>query len=763
MSFIEKVKLNQQQKEAVEQTEGPVLILAGAGSGKTRVLTHRIAYLMLDKGVAPWNILAITFTNKAAAEMRDRISAMCESQASDVWVSTFHSMCVRILRREIEALGYSKEFSIYDDDDQLKLLKTIVEENQYSDKEFPPKEVRYIIDDCKNKLISPYEFAKLSVSTREETFAKLYEEYEKKMRANNALDFNDLINKTIELFTKNTDILEKYARRFRYIHVDEYQDTNIAQYRLVKMLASGWNNICVVGDDDQSIYSWRGADIRNILEFEKDFGAARVIKLEQNYRSTNNILNAANAVISNNFNRKPKSLWSQKGEGEKISVEQLRDGRSEAAFVCKQISIARRQGKPYSDFAVLYRTNSQSRIVEEMLLGSGIPYTVVGGSPFYSRREIKDAIAYLRILTNPDDEIALRRIINVPKRAIGDSCVNELSDRAISRRDSMLGTVLDCENASLSGRSFNKIRPFAQLVDDLITQSLLMPPTEFIEYMLDKTGLIAMYEKENSEEAAERIENLKELVNATVTYFDDNPEASLTDYLTNVALVSTPEEQDLFASSSGCVTLMTLHAAKGTEFENVFMLGMEEGLFPLSRALDDKEQLEEERRLCYVGITRAMSKLYMLYAVQRIQFGDVMMNKKSRFLEEIPAEFKQEHSEVPAFDREAFKRRTIENDFGYFSDEPVNTSYQMKASETHNFYAKKDTKAMMGIYEQKPKQQSAKCAWSIGLLVKHRRFGEGRIVGIKGNGDDTLLTIAFEKSGIKNLVAIQANLEVIKD
>lgn len=757
MSFIENVKLNQQQKQAVLKTEGPLLILAGAGSGKTRVLTHRIAHLILDKGVAPWNILAITFTNKAAAEMRERIEAMCESQSSDVWVSTFHSMCVRILRREIEVLGYSKEFTIYDDDDQLKLLKNIVEEEQLSDKEFPPKEIRYIIDDCKNKLISPYEFAKLSVSTREETFAKLYEQYEKKMRANNALDFNDLINKTIELFEKNIDVLEKYARRFRYIHVDEYQDTNIAQYKLVKMLASGWNNVCVVGDDDQSIYSWRGADIRNILEFEKDFANAFVIKLEQNYRSTNNILNAANAVIANNFDRKPKSLWSQKGDGEKISVEQVRDGRSEAAFVCEQVSQGRRRGKKYSDFAVLYRTNSQSRVVEEMLLGMGIPYSVVGGSPFYSRKEIKDAIAYLRILINPDDEIALRRIINVPKRAIGESCVNELSACAISRRDSMLGTILDCEQTALTGRSLNKIRPFSILVDELITQSLLMPPTEFVEFMLDKTGLIAMYEKENSEEAQERIENLKEFINATVTFFNDNPEASLTDFLTNVALVSTPEENDLFASESGTVTLMTLHAAKGTEFDTVFMLGMEEGLFPLSRALNDKQELEEERRLCYVGITRAMTKLYMLFAVERAQYGEIMMNKKSRFLAEIPDEFKQEHSQMPMFDQAAFRRRAIENDFGYFADEPIFAPKKQRENYGES-YAK-----MMGVSKPVEKKQTSNNAFSIGLLVSHRRFGLGRIVGIKGSGDDTLLTIAFEKSGIKNLVAIQANLEIVKD
>ena len=757
MSFIENVKLNQQQKQAVLTTEGPLLILAGAGSGKTRVLTHRIAHLILDKGVAPWNILAITFTNKAAAEMRERIEAMCESQSADVWVSTFHSMCVRILRREIEALGYSKEFTIYDDDDQLKLLKNIVEEEQLSDKEFPPKEVRYIIDDCKNKLISPYEFAKLSISTREETFAKLYEKYEKKMRTNNALDFNDLINKTIELFEKHKDVLEKYAHRFRYIHVDEYQDTNIAQYKLVKMLASGWNNVCVVGDDDQSIYSWRGADIRNILEFEKDFTNAFVIKLEQNYRSTNNILNAANAVIANNFDRKPKSLWSQKGDGEKISVEQLRDGRSEAAFVCEQISQGRRRGKKYNDFAVLYRTNSQSRIVEEMLLGMGIPYTVVGGSPFYSRKEIKDAIAYLRVLINPDDEIALRRIINVPKRAIGDSCVSELSDKAILRRDSMLGTILDCEQAALSSRSLNKIRPFSVLIDELITQSLLMQPSEFVEFMLDKTGLIAMYEKEKSEEAQERIENLNEFLNATVTYFDDNPEASLTDFLTNVALVSTPEEHDLFASESGTVTLMTLHAAKGTEFDTVFMLGMEEGLFPLSRALDDKEQLEEERRLCYVGITRAMTKLYMLYAAERAQYGNFMVNKKSRFLAEIPIQFKEEKSEKPFLERQTFARRSVEEDFGYFADEPYAQPRKQKESYAAD-YAK-----MMGVSRPIEKKQSSNGSYSIGLLVKHRRFGLGRIVGIKGSGDDTLLTIAFEKSGIKNLVAVQANLEIVKD
>ena len=662
---------------------------------------------------------------------------------------------MRILRREIEALGYGREFTIYDDDDQNKLISSLVEAKGLSPKEYPANEIRFVIGNAKNIMQTPAQLAELASNPREELFAEFYAEYEKKLKVNNALDFDDLIIKTTELFAQFPEILQKYAHRFRYIHVDEYQDPNIAQYKLIRQLASGWNNICVVGDDDQSIYGWRGADIRNILEFEKDFANAAVIKLEQNYRSTNNILQAANTVIAWNKSRKEKKLWSDKGQGDKIRVENLSDGRGEAAFVASEILSQYKEGAKYSDFAVLYRTNSQSRVIEEMLLGSGIPYMVYGGQPFYGRKEIKDAVAYLRIITNPDDEVALRRIINVPRRGIGDSAVNELFSVAVKAGDSMLGVILNCESSALSSRVRGRIREFSALADELITQSMLMPPKEFIDFMLEKTGLQAMYEKENSDEARERLENLQELSNAANTYFEDNPEAGLSDYLMNIALVSEPEEQDLFASSDGTVSLMTLHSAKGLEFKNVFIIGMEEGIFPLSRAVDDALQLEEERRLCYVGMTRAMRRLYLTHVNVRMQYGMTKMNPPSRFLEEIPGEYCESLLPKPmslfegGYDR--YERRT-HAEFVDFHEEPAEGGARPA-----------DIGKKMSVNYARPVQTISNGHWCPAMRVRHKRFGEGRIIAVKGTGDDTLLTVAFEGNGVKNLVAIYANLEIAED
>ncbi len=761
-TFIEKAKLNPEQKRAVVTTEGPLLILAGAGSGKTRVLTHRIAHLIIDKQVSPWSILAITFTNKAAKEMKDRIERICGS--NEVWVSTFHSACVRILHREIEALGYSKEFTIYDDDDQNKLISEILTQRELPIKEYPPKEFRFVISDAKNKLQGPQKLKSLATNEREALFADIYEEYEKRMKAANALDFDDLLIKTVVLFHKFPEILEKYARRFRYIHVDEYQDTNMVQYRLVRQLASVWNNICVVGDDDQSIYGWRGADIRNILEFEKDFENATVIKLEQNYRSTNNILESANAVIANNDQRKDKHLWSDKGEGEKIRVEELSDGRSEAYFVITEITEKFKNGKSYDDFAVLYRTNSQSRIIEEMLLGSGIPYAVYGGQPFYGRKEVKDAIAYLRILTNPDDEVALRRIINVPKRGLGDSALKEIADKAFDNNDSMLGVILSDPNA-FSGRIRNKLAEFSALIDELMTSSLLMPPSEFVDNMLEKTGLMEMYRQDKSDEAKDRLNNLEELSNAAKAYYDDNPEASLQDYLVNIALVSEPEENDLFGQTGGKVTLMTLHSAKGLEFDTVFIVGMEEGLFPLSRAMNEQNELEEERRLCYVGITRAMKKLYLTHASVRFQFGETHANPPSRFLEELPQARIETLMPKPISRRQEYSTTSFDDDwdsaFGFSGNktEPVRRS----TSSISNKNTGSVNMGTLNYSTSKSVGSKNEVKWTIAMTVKHRRFGIGKIIAVNGTGDKTMVTVAFENNGVKNLVAAQANLEIIGD
>ncbi len=754
MSFIDEALLNKNQKEAAVTTEGPLLILAGAGSGKTRVLTHRIAHLIIDMKVSPWNILAITFTNKAAKEMKERIANVCgEETGAQVWVSTFHSACVRILHREIEALGYGKDFTVYDDDDQKKLLNGIIESKNLSVKEYSAKQAMWVISDAKNKLQSPKKTRELATNSREEIFADIYEDYEKRMKASNALDFDDLIIKTTLLFDKFPEICEKYAYRFKYIHVDEYQDTNMAQYTLIKQLSSYWNNLCVVGDDDQSIYGWRGADIRNILEFEKDFADAKTVKLEQNYRSTNNILESANAVISNNTKRKKKTLWSEEGDGEKIRVEELSDGRAEAAFTVSEILQGTANGKNYGDYAVLYRTNSQSRLIEEMMLGSGIPYNVYGGQPFYGRKEIKDAVAYLRMTVNPDDEVALRRVINVPKRGIGDSAINELESVASQSGDSMLGVVLDYASHPISGRNRNKIALFSAVVDDLMTQSLLLSPKDFISYMLDASGLRAMYKADNSDEAKERLANLEELVNAASGYFNDNPDATLSDYLVNIALVSEPEENDVLSQGRGAVSLMTLHSAKGLEFNTVFLVGMEEGIFPLSRAADSKEELEEERRLCYVGITRARKKLYLLRATERVQYGEFKRNPPSRFLTEIPNGCCETLLTVPKRNFDGARRSTSLFDDGWgdafsgFSQEKKST-YKPKANTGGNSYVAQ-------------KKTNTDVSWKTAMKVKHRRFGEGRIIAVKGDGEKTVVTVAFENNGVKNLMAQQANLEII--
>lgn len=749
--FIENAKLNPEQKKAAITTEGPVLILAGAGSGKTRVLTHRIAHLILDKKVEPWNILAITFTNKAAKEMRERVEKVCGN--ADVWVSTFHSMCVRILHREIEALGYSKDFTIYDDDDQKKLIAEILAQKDLSPKDNPPKEFLYVISEAKNKMEGPKKILDFSTNPREKLYAEVYALYEERMRKANALDFDDLLIKTVVLFHKFPEILDKYATRFKYIHVDEYQDTNMVQYRLVKQLASVWNNICVVGDDDQSIYGWRGADIRNILEFEKDFKNATVIKLEQNYRSTNNILESANAVISNNKSRKNKHLWSDKGNGAKLRIEELSDGRSEAYYIVSEMNEMVRTGASYNDFAVLYRTNSQSRIVEEMLMGSGVPYAVYGGQPFYGRKEIKDAIAYLRILINPDDEVALRRIINVPKRGLGDSALAELSDKATANEDSLLGVILSSDINDFSGRIRNKIKDFAQLIDELMTNSMLMTPTEFLDFMLDKTGIMDMYRNENTDEAKDRLDNLQELSNAAKTYFEDNPDATLKDYLVNIALVSEPEENDFFGSNNGKVTLMTLHSAKGLEFPTVFMIGMEEGIFPLSRAMNDKNELEEERRLCYVGITRAMKKLYLTYASVRFQFGETHTNPKSRFLDEIPEDRTESFLPKPISRRQEYSKidDRWESDFTDHTEKDSFRTVSQPQSTTIN----------IGRMNYSAPVTNTVREWSNGMKVKHRRFGKGTIVAVVGSGEKTMVTISFDNNVVKNLIAAQANLEIL--
>ena len=635
-------KLNEPQREAVYHTDGPLLILAGAGSGKTRVLTHRIAYLIGERGVNPWNILAITFTNKAAEEMRQRVDKLVGFGAESVWVSTFHSACVRILRRFIDRLGYENHFTIYDTDDQKTLIKEVCRKVDVDTKVFKERSLLSAISSAKNEMILPDEFelnaggdfAKMKI-------AKVYREYEAQMRANNALDFDDLLVKTVQLLQTQPDVLESYQERFRYIMVDEYQDTNTVQFQLVSLLAGKYKNLCVVGDDDQSIYKFRGANIRNILDFEHEFPDAKVIKLEQNYRSTGNILNAANSVIANNRGRKEKSLWTENGEGELIRLRQFDTAFDEADFIGEDIKSAVRQGGSYNDSAVLYRTNAQSRLLEEKFIAMNIPYKIVGGVNFYARREIKDLLAYLKTIDNGRDDVAVRRIINVPKRGIGLTTINRIQESATERGIGFYEALLAPGLIAGVGRSATKLDSFAALIEYFKTLAEEMNITDLLQEVIEKTGYIESLENEDKEEAKTRKENIDELISKAATYEescqDKDEKATLSGFLEEVALVADIDSPD---EDQEYVVLMTLHSAKGLEFPRVYLAGMEDGLFPgyMSINAGDREELEEERRLCYVGITRAEQELTLTSARRRMVHGETQYNPMSRFVKEIPRE-----------------------------------------------------------------------------------------------------------------------------
>lgn len=624
--------LNTQQRLAAQTLDGPLLVLAGAGSGKTRALTYRVANL-IDHGVPAWAIMAITFTNKAAAEMRERIEKLVGPSGADVWVATFHASCAKILRRDIEKLGYTRSFTIYDDDDQMTALKEILKRLNIDDKYLPPREIKSKISDAKNKLLGPQEwFAESDRDFRSQQIQDVYSAYEEKLKSSNALDFDDLIVKTLELFANHPPVLEAYQKKFRYIHVDEYQDTNYAQYMLVRLLAQHSRNLCVVGDDDQSIYGWRGADIRNILDFEKDFPDATVIKLEQNYRSTANILDAANQVISLNENRKDKALWTEEGPGEMLKLYRAGDEREEAAFVCEQIRSLAMQGEDYARSAVLYRTNAQSRVIEEAFVRSGIKYRMYGGLKFYDRKEVKDILAYLRVIVNPSDDVSVRRIINVPKRSIGDTTVTELARYAAEQEMPLLTACMDIPE-TISSRGRKSVEKFSELMLSLTMMTETMQLTELVQYVIDTTGLEEQYKKEDNDENRTRIENIREFVGAVKEFEEKAENPTLSEYLENVALVSDIDAMD---EDGGAVTMMTLHSAKGLEFPTVFMVGMEENLFPSARSQDDNARMEEERRLCYVGITRARERLYLSHAARRMLYNQMQFNDRSRFIDDIP-------------------------------------------------------------------------------------------------------------------------------
>ncbi len=743
--------LNPQQRLAAETLEGPVLILAGAGSGKTRALTCRVANL-LDHGVPAWNILALTFTNKAAKEMKERIANLVGDSAEEAWISTFHSTCARILRRDIEKLGYTRSFVIYDEDDQKAVLKEILKRLNIDEKYLPIRELSAKISDAKNKLMGPDEwFGESEKDYRCQMIHNVFVEYETRLKANNALDFDDLLVKTLELLADHPPVLESYRKRFRYVMVDEYQDTNYAQYMMIKLITDESRNLCVVGDDDQSIYGWRGADIRNILDFEKDYPDATVIKLEQNYRSTANILDAANQVIAHNAGRKEKALWTEKGEGEAIRLFAAGDERDEAAWVADRIRQLSRQGESYGNTAVLYRTNAQSRVVEEMLMRSSIPYKVFGGQKFYDRKEVRDVVAYLRVMVNPADDVSLRRIINVPKRAIGDSTVQELMQHALEN-DIPLYSVLSDLPESLGSRPRKCVSEFFMLMTMLMAMKEAMPVGEFVPLLVEKTGLLAQYRKEDTDEARSRVENIQEFLGAVEEYCKSTENPTLEDYLENVSLVTDLDQAE--DQGRGYVTLMTLHSAKGLEFPNVFLTGLEEGIFPSSRSLSDDERMEEERRLCYVGITRAQRRLFLSRAQQRMLYNQVNHNAPSRFLEEIPARLLVD--DMAAMNATFGNRGQTQprGRGGYASRQNRQAAVRpgMGAGSSAGIGGLNIPGVQKGFVASAARGAATNVMQNLykpGDRVRHLKFGEGNVVSVTGSGAQARIRIEFTAYGTK--------------
>lgn len=734
--------LNKEQRQAVETLDGPLLILAGAGSGKTRALTYRIANLV-DHGVSPWNILALTFTNKAAREMRERTEALLGGSVKDMWVATFHSCCTRILRSDIDKLGRDRNFVIYDDDDQTSLIAAIMKRLGVNDKDITKRQIKEHISEAKNKSTEPEKFL-MDNPYLDESVLKVFREYQRSLKEYNALDFDDLLGKTLELFQSCPEVLQKYRSKFRYILVDEYQDTNVMQYHIVELLAREHGNICVVGDDDQSIYGWRGADIRNILDFEKDFPGAKVIRLEQNYRSTSNILDAANAVIENNQGRKSKKLWTDNGRGDRIETFTADSERDEAHFVCRKIMEGVRNGMNYGDFAVLYRMNAQSRIPETTMVNYGIPNKVYGGQRFYERKEIKDIMAYLRLIYNPFDDIALKRIINVPKRSIGDASIAELARVAEQEGKSMLVAGLTSEN--IDPRAMKKIKPFADTMGEFIALSRTMPLSEFTWGMISALEYETYLKAEDKRgEVESRMDNLRELIGNIKEIEKDLSEGedALRAFLENVSLVS---DIDSMNDGNGAVALMTLHSAKGLEFPVVFMIGMEENIFPTSRARNDMSNhaMEEERRLCYVGMTRAKQKLYLINARQRNIFGNESYNRKSRFIEEIPAELTVSDNPVKQPDA----REQAEHTRGQ------RKNFHRYAMDTH---ALGD-----GTRDVRPAATPVSKTFEKYQKVQHDKFGVGTVMEISGSGSSMLVSIDFGAAGVKRFAAAYAPIKPVE-
>ena len=760
--------MNDKQSEAVQTTEGPLLIMAGAGSGKTRVLTHRIAYLIDEKMVNPWNILAITFTNKAAREMRERAMAL-NPATSETLIATFHSMCVRILRREADHIGYNRNFTIVDPGEQRTLMKRILKNLNLDPKKWNERAILGTISNAKNDLLDEVAYEHQAGDMYTQIVAKCYKAYQEELRRSEAMDFDDLIMMTLRLFDKNPDVLAYYQQRYQYIHVDEYQDTNHAQYQLVKLLASRFKNICVVGDADQSIYGWRGADMQNILDFEKDYPEAKVVLLEENYRSTKKILQAANEVIKNNRNRRPKKLWTQNDDGEQIVYYRANDERDEAVFVASTINnVVREEGKNFKDFAVLYRTNAQSRTIEEALLKSNIPYTMVGGTKFYSRKEIRDVISYLNLIANPADNISFERVVNEPKRGVGPGTLEKIRTFAYEQDMSLLDASTNIMLSPIKGKAAQGVYDFANVILNLRDQLDDLSITEVVEVILDQSGYLDALSMQQTLESQARIENIEEFMSVTKNFDETNTDGTedetgidrLGRFLNDLALIADTDDGDVEAAE---VTLMTLHAAKGLEFPVVFLIGMEEGVFPLSRASEEPDELEEERRLAYVGITRAEEILFLTNANTRTLFGKTNYNRPSRFLREISDDLLQYQGLA----------RPANSSFGvrFTKDEPTQFGQGMslqQALQTRKANAQPQrhtgaqpfSKATGGLPFGKTSDSSKTTTdWEIGDIVHHKKWGDGTVLEVTGSGKTQELKIKFPEVGLKKVLASVAPIE----
>ena len=760
--------MNDRQAEAVQTTEGPLLIMAGAGSGKTRVLTHRIAYLIDEKMVNPWNILAITFTNKAAREMRERAMAL-NPATSETLIATFHSMCVRILRREADHIGYNRNFTIVDPGEQRTLMKRILKNLNLDPKKWNERAILGTISNAKNDLLDEVAYEHQAGDMYTQIVAKCYKAYQEELRRSEAMDFDDLIMMTLRLFDKNPDVLAYYQQRYQYIHVDEYQDTNHAQYQLVKLLASRFKNICVVGDADQSIYGWRGADMQNILDFEKDYPEAKVVLLEENYRSTKKILQAANEVIKNNRNRRPKKLWTQNDDGEQIVYYRANDERDEAVFVASTINnVVREEGKNFKDFAVLYRTNAQSRTIEEALLKSNIPYTMVGGTKFYSRKEIRDVISYLNLIANPADNISFERVVNEPKRGVGPGTLEKIRTFAYEQDMSLLDASANIMLSPIKGKATQGVYDFANVILNLRDQLDDLSITEVVEAVLDKSGYLDALSMQQTLESQARIENIEEFMSVTKNFDETNTDGTedetgidrLGHFLNDLALIADTDDGDIEAAE---VTLMTLHAAKGLEFPVVFLIGMEEGVFPLSRASEEPDELEEERRLAYVGITRAEEILFLTNANTRTLFGKTNYNRPSRFLREISDDLLQYQGLA----------RPANSSFGvrFTKDEPTEFGQGMSLQEAlqnrkanaqpqRHTGAQPFSKATGGLPFGKTSDSSNTATdWEIGDIAHHKKWGDGTVLEVTGSGKTQELKIKFPEVGLKKVLASVAPIE----